>query len=67
MRKYGCDNCNADLTETGNSVAWRLALKVERIPSVGGFVTDMHFEKPLDKDAHFCNVACLENWISERW
>lgn len=57
-----CDGCGRDLTTTGNSIDYRLALANERLPSRGGCVTDMMIYPPIKRDAHFCGMACLKKW-----
>jgi hypothetical protein len=58
-----CDGCGSDLTRTGNSVDYRLALTNEAIPSAGGFVTDMMIYPSLrDGDKYFCGLGCLDHW-----
>lgn len=59
-----CDVCDADITFTGNSIDYRIALTVEPIPNRGGYVTDMMIYPPLDKNRHFCGEACLRLWCS---
>lgn len=61
--KIECDSCNGDLTTTTNCVGYRLALKTERIPTLGGYVTLAHIAPYLDRDYHFCGVGCLTEWI----
>ena len=60
-----CDGCNRDLTTTSNSVAYRLILKVENIPSRGGWVTAMMAYPPITEPMHFCNLSCLDKWHEE--
>ncbi len=62
--KVTCDGCGEDLTRTGNSVDYRLVLKNEAIPSVGGFVTSMPATPSLEGPAYFCDLACLDLWRS---
>jgi hypothetical protein len=62
-----CDRCGHDLRETGNSIAYRLALTVERVPSAGGFVTDMMVYPPMKRDAYFCHLRCLRDWLTEQF
>ena len=57
-----CDTCGHDLTSTGNSIDWRLALTAERKPSRGGFVTDMMIYPAIKHDMHFCALPCLDLW-----
>jgi hypothetical protein len=59
-----CDNCHADLTDTGNMEGWRLALLTEAIPPRSGFVTAMHMIPPLKNSAYyFCCAGCLKKWV----
>lgn len=68
--KITCDGCGRDRTWTGNSVDYRLALVVQRIPagppdrngSVSVF--DMMIHPPIDQDAYFCGLDCLDKWRS---
>lgn len=60
-----CDNCSRDLSETGNSVDYRLALVNERMPRWDGAVTDMLLYPQIKQDAHFCGVGCLRIWLDK--
>jgi hypothetical protein len=63
--KIVCDACGADITWTGNSIDWRLALKNERIPHPGGVATDMMIYPILRKgDAHVCGIKCLKAFVA---
>lgn len=62
--KITCDGCGKDLTTTGNSVDYRLALVNEAIPSGGGAVTDMMVYPPIERNVHFCGMRCLKAWLS---
>jgi hypothetical protein len=57
-----CDACDADLSETGNCVDYRLALLNQNIPTRGGFVTAMGKYPAIEHDCYFCNVGCLDLW-----
>lgn len=59
-----CDNCERDITYTGNSVDWRVSLVNERIPPNDGCVTDMHIYPILDEDMHFCSHMCLVDGVN---
>jgi hypothetical protein len=63
-----CDGCQDDLTETGNSVDWRLALYPERIPVPQRFssVTDVMIKPDISQVHHFCGLQCLERWLKIR-
>lgn len=58
-----CDHCEFDLTSTGNSVDYRLALIVEGKASRGNVVTLLHIEPPLSRPHHFCGLKCLAEWL----
>lgn len=60
-----CDGCELDLTTTGNSIDYRIALLNQRIPSRGGIVTDMMAYPVLPDDAYFCSQSCLRRWVDE--
>ncbi len=60
--KITCDECGRDITTTGNSIDYRLAIKSERIPSCGGAVTDMMICPPIDSDKYFCGWRCFQEW-----
>jgi hypothetical protein len=60
--KISCDECGADLSYSGNSVDYRVALLNESIPSRGGFVTDMMIYPALEQNAYFCGLGCLDKW-----
>lgn len=63
--KVTCDNCGADLTSTGNSVDYRLALASEKLPLHAGAMscTDTMIFPPITHDAHFCGMVCLKKWV----
>ncbi len=65
LRQFKCDACGRDLTTTGNSIDYRLALKNEHVPSVGGFVTDMMVYPAIEHDVHFCGLSCLRAWLDK--
>ena len=55
-----CDGCTRDISTTGNSVDWRLALLNQMVPSRGGFVTDMMIYPILvEGDMYFCSLWCF--------
>lgn len=63
-----CDACNADLTYTGNVVAYRLVLmsqNIGRYPG-GGAVTAWHENDPLPRPLDFCRWRCAETWFEQR-
>lgn len=66
VHQISCDQCGGDLTVSGNSVDYRLALVNQKIPSNSGFVTDMMIHPPLERDCHFCRVACLVRWLAAK-
>jgi hypothetical protein len=57
-----CDTCERDITTTGNSVDYRLAVLSQSIPSRGGIVTDMMIYPVLDRDYYFCSLNCFREW-----
>lgn len=59
-----CDapGCGKDLTATGNCDDYRIAVGVERLPARSDIVTAMHVPRPLDREYHFCDFACLYKW-----
>lgn len=59
-----CDGCGSDITTTGNSVDYRLALLNERLPLRGNMCTDMMIYPPIKQDAYFCGVGCLKTWLN---
>ena len=62
--KITCDACGKDLTYTGNSVDYRLALISQAKGTYPGAhaVTDMLIAPPLERDKHFCRLECLDIW-----
>lgn len=58
-----CDGCGEDITYTGNSVDWRLALVNEPIPLRGSIATDMMIFPRIEHDVHFCGLPCLQEWL----
>jgi hypothetical protein len=62
--KITCDNCNKDLTYTGNCIDYRLKLMDEIIPPKSSTVTAMMMYPSLkDGSKHFCGIGCLKVWI----
>jgi hypothetical protein len=60
--KINCNHCGNDLTYTGNSVEYRIAVVVEQMPHAPdtGVVTDLGLSPPFrDRVLHFCNRVCL--------
>ncbi len=59
-----CDQCEADLTYTGNCVDYRLALLNQNIPLKGDFATSMALYPCIKRDAYFCSIGCLAAWLT---
>jgi hypothetical protein len=67
-----CDGCGGDITTTGNSVDYRLALVTQSpIPwyvaegQNSGAVTDMMIWPAIKETHHFCNnLDCLRAWLA---
>lgn len=62
-----CDECGRHLTESGNSVDYRIALCSERIPSCDGVVTDMNIEPDFPQALHFCGMRCFLGYIKREF
>lgn len=58
-----CDNCNADLTYTGNCEGYYLVLGNRSKRSKGGFVTAMAIYPPVERTMCFCGLGCLKQWM----
>ncbi len=58
-----CDNCERDLSSSGNSIDYRIALLNQGIPSRGGFVTDVMLYPHLEHDRYFCGVRCMRKFL----
>lgn len=65
--KVTCDQCTRDLSETTNSVDYRILLGNEYIPAVPDVaVTDMMIMPPFEQGKHhFCHVGCLKKWVGD--
>jgi hypothetical protein len=63
--EVACDHCNKDLSESSNSIDWRLELKNVKIPSWNGAVTDMMIYPRIDSDKAFCTIICLKLWLHD--
>lgn len=63
IETYSCDGCKSDLTATENTIDYRLVLKQENIPSVGGITTLLMRHPLIDSDKHFCSMDCLKEWL----
>lgn len=57
-----CDQCDKDITTTGNCEDWRLILKNEEIPAFDSMVTDMAISPILSDDRYFCSRECHFVW-----
>jgi hypothetical protein len=64
MNIVACDECKNDISETYNSIDWRIYLGSERIPSREGVVTDMYIPPVFKNNLHFCSFSCLKKYIS---
>ena len=69
--KVTCDQCEHDLTYTGNCEDWRLVLTYEaqtpwyvREGMRGGAVTAMAIAPPVDRTYTFCDLGCLAAWLA---
>lgn len=60
-----CDGCKSDISETINSIDYRIILSTEITPCWNGAVTDMMIPTPLDKIYHFCGIGCLKKVVSQ--
>jgi hypothetical protein len=68
-KKITCDNCDQDLTYTGNSVDYRLKLMDEPMSIEPGIsmVTDMmRYPSLKNGSRHFCGLGCLKKWVDVR-
>ena len=70
--KITCDLCLRDLTTTGASPDYRLKLNAEKLPhdfgeAGGGIVYSVLVYPPISKDAYFCAIPCLRQWIKNNW
>lgn len=61
--KVICDTCGKDITFTGNSIDWRLAVQNQRVTSgaSAGAVTDMMIYPVTKADTHYCSWRCFAN------
>jgi hypothetical protein len=67
ITKIICDNCEDDLTTTGNSIDYRLALICETKQGYGrGPYTDLIIYPPIDRNYYFCDLACLDQWREKK-
>ena len=57
-----CDECNEDITHTGNSIDYRIKVCSEVIPCHDGTVTDMMIYPQFASSLHFCSLGCLREW-----
>lgn len=64
--KITCDDCGKDLTETGGMPAFRLTLSSEPIPHNTSIVLAILVYPEVKRNRHFCNLACLRNWLADR-
>lgn len=64
LNKITCDACQVDLTTSTNSIDYRIVFGNQRIPSKGGFVTDMMMHPHIEGGTkHFCNMKCFRTWL----
>ena len=60
-----CDDCGKDLTTTGNCEDYYLVVgpRSKSIDTGGsGAVTAMAIYPPVDREYHFCDLRCIDNW-----
>lgn len=66
MFKILCDTCGCDLSETTNSIDYRILLKNEVIGCRPGHVTDMMVYPPLPPgELHFCSTNHLKQFLEK--
>lgn len=58
-----CDHCKRNISETGNSVDYRILLASEPIPNRGGGMTDVAIEPDFNRPRHFCGMRCLKQYL----
>jgi len=59
-----CDNCGANLLEPQSYDAWMLRLTTQKMPICNGSVLAVLTYPPINGDAYFCNLKCLEAWLT---
>lgn len=64
--KVTCDACEADLTTTTNCVDYRLELSNVPIRPHDGAVTLANVYPHIEKNAAFCGLGCLSNWLKKQ-
>ncbi len=63
-----CDQCEKDITCTGNTYQYRIVLGDESMPRCpgDGCVTLMHLPPYFKQTRYFCGAECFWDWCRER-
>jgi hypothetical protein len=64
-QKVTCDNCNADLTNTGAMPRFRLRLSSEGLTHNSDMIYAVMVFPEIERDHHFCSKSCLREWLGE--
>ena len=65
LTTYGCDYCNGDLTTTGYSEEYRIAVSSQAMGHSDGAVFSMALDDPVPEPLHFCDMKCLKEWAAK--
>ena len=64
MNKIHCDDCDNDLTNSGNAMSWRIVVDSQHVLSFPGMpVTHMYMAPQIQGPLHFCGLDCLRRWV----
>lgn len=64
--KTTCNNCGADITNTGKTPKFRLRLVAEALPHTASTIHAVLVYPPIKEDHHFCNLKCLQEWAMDK-
>lgn len=60
-----CDGCKGTI-EASNVPGYFLGLSAYGKPLADGPVAALHVMPPIDRDHHFCCLACLKKWLEHK-
>lgn len=64
--KYRCDCCHDDLNLSSGITKFRLTLSSVQCPHDNTPTMDMYIYPPIERNYHFCNLACLSKWLEKK-
>jgi hypothetical protein len=64
---FCCDSCNKEITYDHGVNDYRILLRAERLEMGESLCRiDIFMLPPIERDYHFCDLGCLENWLKKK-